>query len=226
MRLEFFGSFLAFLLAIALIVLRGAPRWLKDIAVLLGVVLAMRVHPAMIGFPIGVWLAWHVLDRAPRLSLRGALVCCAVGMWLAGWSAGYGAVATVGRWTCIVVPPELAHAIGAALVIVAVQGCDRLARHLSGRAAGWLGRLSFPIYLVHVPILCSAGCAGFLAVHRVLPPPWPAMTAIVVTLTLTLAAAAPLAVFDAWWTRWLSAYFAGWFASPGRARRSAIHPAR
>jgi hypothetical protein len=145
MRLEFFGSFLAFLLAIALIMLRRAPRWLKDMAVLLGLVLAMRMHPAMIGFPIGVWLASHVLDRAPRLWLCGALVCYAVGMWLAGWPAGYGTAALVGQWTRVTLPPELAHEIGAALVSLTVQECDRLARDLSGRAASWLGRLSFPI---------------------------------------------------------------------------------
>jgi peptidoglycan/LPS O-acetylase OafA/YrhL len=228
MQLEFFGSFLAFLLAIVLIMLRATPHWVKGLAALMGVVLAMHMHPAMIGFPIGVWLAWHILDRPPALSFRDALICCVVGMWLAGWSTGYGAIALVGQWTGVVFPAELAHAIGAALIILAVQGCDRLARNLSGRAAGWLGRLSFPIYLVHVPILCSAGCAGFVAVHRVLPAPGPAITAVVITVTLTLAAAVPLAGFDAWWTRWLSAYFAGWFASSGHegARVSAVHPNR
>jgi hypothetical protein len=69
---------------------------------------------------------------------------------------------------------------------------------------------------VHVPIICSAGCAGFLAVDHTLPAPWLAMTAIVVTPTLSLAAAVPLVTFDAWWTRWLSAWFAGWFACSGR----------
>lgn len=89
---------------------------------------------------------------------------------------------------------------------------------LSGPSAAWLGRLSFPIYLVHVPVLCSAGCAGYLAVQGVLPAPGPATIAILVTATLTLAVSMPLAQFDAWWTGRLS----GWFVVPARLTAAAV----
>jgi peptidoglycan/LPS O-acetylase OafA/YrhL len=138
------------------------------------------------------------------------------GVWLAGWSLGHGPSAWIALHAGVAIPPELAQAIGAVLLILATQGCPALAACLSGRAATWLGRLSFPIYLVHVPILCSAGCASYLAADRVLPGRSPAVMAILVTLVLTLAVAVPLARFDAWWTRRLSAWFAAGARSSSR----------
>lgn len=224
MRLEFYGSFLVFALALAMIALRGSPRGLTFAALLGCAALAMWVDPTMVGFPVGVWLAWYLLEQQPRLSRQAAMLCGALGLWLAGWSAGYGACAWVARWLGLAIPPELAQAVGAVLIIVAVQGCPALRARLSGPAAGWLGRLSFPIYLVHVPILCSAGCAAYLAVQAVLPAPWPGVSAVLVTLALTLAAAVPLARFDAWWTGRLSGWFAGWFVA--RTHDGAVVAAR
>ena len=62
-----------------------------------------------------------------------------------------------------------------------------------------LGHLSFPIYLIHTPIMCSIGAWLYLALYRhgIF---WAVITACVVSLILTLLLAIPLAAFD---DRWL-----------------------
>lgn len=212
MRLEFYGSFLVFGLALIMIRARALPPGVTAMGLLACTIVASLVQPTLIGFPVGLWWAWHTAAQPPRLSRRAALLCCLVGVWLAGWSLGHGADLWIARRAGLCIPPELAQAIGALLILMAAQGCPALAARLSGRAAAWLGRVSFPIYLVHVPILCSAGCASYLAAGRVLPGAWPAAIAIAVTLAVTLAVSVLLARFDAWWTGRLTV----WFSPAGR----------
>jgi len=52
-------------------------------------------------------------------------------------------------------PTTAYHMMGAILVVGAVLYCRWLQRWLGGRFGGYLGRLSFVLYLVHLPIICS-----------------------------------------------------------------------
>lgn len=61
-------------------------------------------------------------------------------------------------------PPETFwHAMGAILLLIAVDANPSLRAWFSRRALQYLGEISFPLYLVHVPILLSAGCGTYLA---------------------------------------------------------------
>jgi len=85
-----------------------------------------------------------------------------------------GAPHVVDRWLGI--RPSLVSGFGmAALMLLALRGAVP-----SLTAAGWVGRLSYPIFLLHVPVmqwvhgpLGVDGAAGFLAsLALVLPPAW------------------------------------------------------
>jgi peptidoglycan/LPS O-acetylase OafA/YrhL len=62
-----------------------------------------------------------------------------------------------------------------------------------------LGHLSFPIYLIHTPIMCSIGAWLYLALYHH-STPLAIIAACVVSLILTTLLAIPLAAFD---DRWL-----------------------
>jgi peptidoglycan/LPS O-acetylase OafA/YrhL len=47
------------------------------------------------------------------------------------------------------------HEIGATLVMLVVLHNSSVRTFFSGAFSRWLGRISFTLYLVHVPILCS-----------------------------------------------------------------------
>ncbi len=66
---------------------------------------------------------------------------------------------------------------------------------LSRAPCGWLGRLSFGIYLVHFPILFTVGCIGFLALAATLPYP----AAVAGTFAgFTLAVLITASAFERW----------------------------
>ncbi len=51
------------------------------------------------------------------------------------------------------IPDDLANGVGAGLVIILAFGVPAVATLLSTPVLGWLGRISYSLYLVHVPVL-------------------------------------------------------------------------
>ena len=98
----------------------------------------------------------------------------------------------------------LAWDAGSVLLILAGIGSAVVARSLSGTWARWLGRLSFPIYLVHVPVLCSVGAYVYVRVFEMAGAQAALPAAVISTLLGTVAAAIPLSRLDRWWVRKLN----------------------
>lgn len=55
------------------------------------------------------------------------------------------------------------HSLGAVLVLMGANACLPFRRVLSTPLFGFLGRISFPLYLIHVPLLNSFVCASAMA---------------------------------------------------------------
>jgi peptidoglycan/LPS O-acetylase OafA/YrhL len=91
---------------------------------------------------------------------------------------------------------HLQKGVGAMLVFLSVTQWNAARRLLSHRRLALLGRLSFPIYLVHWPIVFGFGCFVYLAV---LPagPQAAAVTAIVAGFVATMLAALAFRHVDA-----------------------------
>jgi peptidoglycan/LPS O-acetylase OafA/YrhL len=91
----------------------------------------------------------------------------------------------------------LAWAIGASCLIVAVLQSAVAERLFDNRIGAALGYLSFPVYLVHFPILWSAGSIINTATGS-------PVFASICTVALTAIASWPLAFVDASWVRFLN----------------------
>ncbi len=206
MYYEFFGSFLAFALAYLLI---GARMPYLLAAAVLAVIACWYVNAYAFCFVAGVALA------ATRHRLHALFMHQAVRR---GWIAGVGlAVAfllfgyhehippgPLGFYEFLAPVAKAAphalrvtlHTAGAVIVlIVALEYGHRL----RGPFASFLGQISFPIYLLHIPVLCSAGCAIYLVLLPAAGHPLAAIAAIVVTMAVTFALAIPLGRVDRLW---------------------------
>lgn len=76
--------------------------------------------------------------------------------------------------------------------------CPFLSSLLSLPVMRDLGRLSFPIYLIHTPVICCVGCRVYLLL--MMRSPFVAtLAAIIVSVATTLLLALPLAAFDDLW---------------------------
>ncbi|MDO9709256.1 acyltransferase family protein [Paracraurococcus lichenis] len=200
MRYEFLGSFIAFGLGLALLQLSNASLAARMALLAVTALLIRFAEVYYVTFVLGVALALLTTARQVRIPWPAALGMVALGCWLLGYREG----SPDHRWLAALYPGTLpmtyAHAGAAALLILALTGAEPLRLALSGPWAAWLGRLSFPLYLVHVPVICSAGAWTWLALQDT---GFAAVGAILVSTLASVAVAAPLAAFDRHWTRGL-----------------------
>ncbi|WP_298215655.1 acyltransferase [Acidocella sp.] len=207
MRIELFGSFAVFLAAPILFAIRG---W----GVRLGLVAAAFLLTGL-GYPYtyfadfltGTVLAMLYAERRlPELGNLRAAGLGLLGLYL--FSFTYEQALLIHAPLKRLIPGEDSHYIwdaGAALIILVLLGNPAMRRWFSGGWAIWLGFLSFPIYVLHGPLMLSAGSSAFMQGVGVLGLPVAALLAAFCSLALTLLCAMPLAWMDRLWTRLLGA---------------------
>ncbi len=152
MPLEMFGSLLVF----AILYLCGlTPVRFAAYAVTLAVLVRHDSH--LVTFVLGMMLAdayrcrWLQRGRDSRAGLGAGLGFAAAGVLLATGSAG-----------TITDPPALS--LVAACFVVAVVLSRRLAALFETALSRFLARMSFPLYLIHLVVICSAASWVYLGV--------------------------------------------------------------
>jgi peptidoglycan/LPS O-acetylase OafA/YrhL len=207
MRIELFSSFAVFCAAPILFAIQSWPLRLAVIFVVM--VFCGGTYPVTYfsDFLIGTILAMlYAENRLPILSNRQA--------WPAGLLAIYLFSFTYEQKLLIDAPlkaimphGDTSHFVwdaGAALMIIVLLGNPFLRRAFSKSWAVWLGLLSFPIYLLHGPIILAAGAATFNTALPSFGHPASILAAAAISIALTLACALPLVWIDKAWTRLLT----------------------
>ena len=152
--------------------------------------------PLLASFGFGIVLFEAVRLWRLRVAAPAALALLAAGVFLGGIPydidyAGGGLYAwlwdTLAPWIGVI--QLITYRLAAVCFVAAVLLWPGLQRLLLTRVSQWLGRVSFMLYLVHVPILCSLG-AGLLVL---LAPRLGYDAATVVVLPCYLAAALAVA---------------------------------
>ena len=169
MRDELLGSFLS--IAAALVMARTG-RLGRSAALLIAMALAPVADPWLIPFVFGIGLAWLAWSDAPTPGPLGMIASIAMGVYLFGYLEPHGAYAAIPvlqdaagyRYDRI-----LLHSAGAFLIIFGLLGSGPLTRLLSIKPLQFLGRLSFPVYLFHFPLLCSLACGLFVLFRQGTP---------------------------------------------------------
>lgn len=166
MWFEFWGSLMVFALAPVIFFLQGRIPLLSWCALLIGMVLAGMVNLVFIAFPIGLSL-YLLLGWKFRPNAWSRVAIIALSLVLLGY-AGHGvgiyrplAVLEVEglssdvRQACVAI-------LASAMLVYAVLSTGNPPSWLTGKTARFLGDLSFPLYLVHVPVISSLGSWAFL----------------------------------------------------------------
>jgi peptidoglycan/LPS O-acetylase OafA/YrhL len=214
MHYELFGSFAAYATGLVLIFQKSFFRAMVVgvIAILLtatltgegGIYYAMLVAGVLIARiyierdAIGPALAFMIPWRTPIvLGIAGlAVVLCGYD----GYSRPVGFYAFMARFASPQTEP-LVHGIAAVAILVLVLFCDPVRRSLTGPIALLLGRLSFPVYLLHLPILLGLVSPVHSSLATRVDNAVATPAAFVLFIGLTLVAAYPLARLDEWWIR-------------------------
>jgi peptidoglycan/LPS O-acetylase OafA/YrhL len=207
MRIELFGSFAVFLAAPVLFALQN---WWVRLGLIGGVMLLVGGgYPVtyLSDFLVGTVVAMlFAEDRMPKFSNWQALAVGVLAIYL--FSFTYEQKLLIHAPIKAVMPQgDTSHFVwdaGAVLMIFVLLGNPLLKRLFSRSWAVWLGLLSFPIYLLHGPIMLSVGAKSFMGGLDTLGETGSAVTAAGISVALTLACALPLVWVDQAWTGVLS----------------------
>ncbi len=207
MRIELFGSFAVFVAAPLLFALRS---WALRLVLVAAVMwLAGTTYPVtyVSDFLVGTVLAMLFAEgRMPRFSNAQAVVVGVLALYL--FSFTYEQALLIHAPLKAVMPAgDSGHFVwdaAAVLIIFLLLGNAFLERVFSLPWAAWLGLLSFPIYLLHGPIMLSVGAKSFVGALDWLGEAGSALTAAGVSIALTLLCALPLVWVDKTWTRVLA----------------------
>lgn len=197
MAIEFRGSFLALGLALALIPLRARAPVLGWLLCAIAAAACWAVAPAYVPFIGGTILAELLADGTFRIATVPALALAAAALGVLGMQ--FGNEYRFNPFTPTLALPVNYHMLASMALLLAVDAAPGLGRPLSGRVAAWLGRMSFPVYLVHVLAICGPGAWAYLAVAQGAGVVGGKLAAVACALLGTYLAAWPLARFDQWW---------------------------
>ncbi|MER9653119.1 acyltransferase [Mesorhizobium sp. M0152] len=204
MGLEFWGSMLTFALAPIIFFVQDRSALLSWFGIAIGIFLTLQVSFFFCAFPASLLLySFLAMGFRPNRWLTGAMVTFSLALLgYAGSSVGiYSpfavleiAVSDIGlRQACVAIPASI-------MLVYAMLSMDAPPPWLSGKAARFLGDLSFPLYLVHVPVICSLGSWVLLASGS-------AALGAAAAILGSILAALPLMAFNNWWVRTIAAPF-------------------
>lgn len=200
MKHEFYGSLLVYMLALFLS--RAlAYRYLAYAFVII-LISTSFYNQLMAPFIVGLFLSMYVAKKVPAISLFPALVLMVLGVYMMGYMVPEKSY----RWAGLLpgfVQSRLElpmHTIGSGLIILATMANVQIFRSLDGRICRSLGKLSFPLYLVHLLVIGSISSYIFVRLNH---SGFDASTILIITLAVTLIvsvlASVPLLRFDEWW---------------------------
>jgi peptidoglycan/LPS O-acetylase OafA/YrhL len=206
MKYELFGSMVVFATTAAVLALRRPAPQLIFLSAAFA--LSIAIDPYYGCFVAGTIMAW-VYNRRGHISLHwiawAALLVIA--FLLFGYARPGGR--SVGFYSFLDFAIDdgfriAFHSLGAVIVIAAALYWRPAQNLLSAPASRMLGDLSFPLYLVHLPVMCSLTSWLLLWSNETFPTRPLLLWLFAVSLIVTVIVAWPLMIFDRAWRRWVN----------------------
>jgi peptidoglycan/LPS O-acetylase OafA/YrhL len=216
MRDELFGSLLT--LGLGTVIWR-CRAGVGIVLLLIAAAATQFVDPRLVAFVAGLALSWANARGVLSIHRWVAPACLLLGTILFGYLEPRGLYAPLGflndtsawRFDRIWL-----HTIGGVFLIVGLLGSEQAGSLLASTTGRLLGRVSFPVYLFHFPLLCSLSCWLFLAVRPALPHEAALAVAALGTIPALLAVGYAFARVDELWLAQVNRVARRVIAAPGR----------
>ena len=226
MRHELFGSFLSMALAL---VIRRLSIPACGAVLLAAAALATEVDPWLLSFVAGTGLAFVVWTRRARLSAFATYVSVSIGLFLFGY------LEPVGAYSFIPVVQDAAgyrydrivlHTMSGLLIILGLMSNERIGRAFTAKPLLLMGRLSFPVYVFHFPLLCSLGCGLFITFRQSMTYAGSIVLVAAIYASAVLLTGGLLVRVDDAWGAWLNRLSSLLLAQAARALASLFKEGR
>ncbi len=209
MKPELRGSMLVFLLAWVFVRIHSTGKRQLLFAVLLWFSVAHKQQ--LFPFIAGSILSFSIVRYYREIPLGAALLLIVTG----GYLLGFVIPARAYSWATFIPEREarpLLNTIGSVCIIGGTMLNPKIFTALSGNFYRFLGRISFPLYLVHILVLCSLSSALYCHLIQQGIPLFYTLTAVFfLTVVISTGAALLLSRMDEWWVYLVNRFVAQHF---------------
>jgi peptidoglycan/LPS O-acetylase OafA/YrhL len=204
MKLEFIGSIAVFLIA-AFISLILSFNYLITASIIF-LIWALSVNPYLVPFIAGIFLSAILAKYKTRVGFYSALSLMIIGVYLLSYLIPEKDFA----WVALIQYPSLIadniriiiNTIASVLIIFSIMTNDFIFNKLNGKLFSFLGKLSFPLYLVHTLVICSISSFSFITMHQY---GYTDELVLIITFLITLLSSIiislPLIYIDSFWLK-------------------------
>jgi peptidoglycan/LPS O-acetylase OafA/YrhL len=200
MKYEFIGSFVAF--GLAAILIATPSRTFRVLLVLISLLLVVDLgNRWYAAFPLGVGLA--LLPEGRLVPGPMAAILFVLAVWLFGFTGDAAGIQLPLVYVFGKMQPVHVWTLAAACTILAAAGREPRPSSLLFRIGRLLGWISFPLYLIHVLVLCSAGTRIYEMLATSGRQAQAPFLAAAVTIIVSVIAAFPFAYANDAWNRWI-----------------------
>lgn len=202
MKAEFFGSIIVYMLTCFIALILGY-RFLFY-ALMTTSISALFYNDLIFPFVVGTFLSCYLAKNKKEISFKASITLIIFGLFMLGYMIPEKSYAWVSHTPDILKAhtKTLLHTLGSACIIFATMTNRKLFMRLNGSSLRFIGKISFPLYLVHTLIICSLSSYVYLTLanHGIgnLPN---LITVFIVTAVTSIALALPLSRFDDWWVK-------------------------
>jgi peptidoglycan/LPS O-acetylase OafA/YrhL len=204
---EYYGSIIVFALCPLILKMNGRFMW-GMVILISAISLLLQNAPTAISslgftfvvpFLVGLTVS-KLFSAQARLQFNtgAAISLMALGLYLLGYFEphGYYSWAKPIAWISPQAANSVIYSIGSGAIIAATMSNTRIFNSLDTSFMRNLGRLSFPLYLVHPLVLASVSSWLYLNTF-----PTGGIVLFTATFGLCLVFSIPLALFDEWWVK-------------------------
>jgi peptidoglycan/LPS O-acetylase OafA/YrhL len=202
MKAEFFGSMIVFMLACFISVILGY-RYLIYAFIIISIS-ALFYNDFIFPFVAGTFLSAYLAKNKKEIPFHVSIALIIFGLYMLGYIIPEKSYAWASAIPVImkVHTQSLLHTLGSACIIFATMTNQKVFKNLNGKLLRGIGKISFPLYLVHTLVICSISSYVYLnlANHGVSNTS-SLIIVFIVTATISTAFAIPLSSLDDWWVK-------------------------
>ncbi|TPG78819.1 acyltransferase family protein [Pseudomonas arsenicoxydans] len=206
MKFEFFGSLIVFMLACFISAILEY-RYLIY-AFLVISISALFYNTFMLPFVAGTFLSVYLAKNKHEIPLHTSIALIIFGLYMLGYMIPEKSYAWASAIPDImkVHTQTLLHTLGSACIIFATMSNQKVFKTLNGKFLRGIGKISFPLYLIHTLVICSLSSYVYVKLAAYgMSNTKSLIIVFIVTATTSIALAIPLSRFDDWWVKQVNA---------------------
>jgi len=212
MKPEFFGSMIVYMLACFISVILGHRHLLYALAVIS--ISALFYNDLIFPFVVGAFLSASLAKRKSEVRFLTSIGLIVLGLYLLGYMLPEKSyiVFSVLPHSVMEHSQTLFHTLGSICIIFATMSNRTIFNSLNGRFFAGIGKISFPLYLVHTLIICSLSSYAYIRLmSNGFSNPTSLTIVFAVTAVTSITLAVPLSRFDDWWVKRVDSGIRGLF---------------